>query len=50
MRRIAIMGTGGVKLSSAMLLAVRDEVLALDIDEYKVQPLNQKNHRHWTTK
>lgn len=42
MRKIAIVGTGYVGLSNAMLLAVHNEVIALDIDEYKVQQLNQK--------
>ncbi|MBB1275958.1 nucleotide sugar dehydrogenase [Pseudoalteromonas sp. SR43-3] len=40
--KIAVVGTGYVGLSNAMLLAQRNEVVALDIDERKIELLNNK--------
>lgn len=40
--KIAIVGTGYVGLSNAMLLAQHNEVIALDIDENKIDLLNKK--------
>ena len=42
MKKVAIAGTGYVGLANAMLLAQRCEVVALDIDDKKVDLLNQK--------
>lgn len=40
--KIAVVGTGYVGLSNAMLLAQHNEVIALDIDEHKVSLLKDK--------
>ena len=40
--RIAVVGTGYVGLSNAMLLAQHNEVVALDIDEQKIELLRNK--------
>lgn len=42
MKQIAVAGTGYVGLSNAMLLAQHNEVIAVDIDEEKVNLLNNK--------
>ncbi|MDQ2045199.1 nucleotide sugar dehydrogenase [Pseudoalteromonas sp. 20-92] len=40
--KVAVIGTGYVGLSNAMLLAQHNEVVALDIDEQKIALLNNK--------
>ena len=40
--KIAVVGTGYVGLSNAMLLSQHNEVVALDIDEHKISLLNNK--------
>ena len=40
--KIAVVGTGYVGISNALLLAQHNKVIALDIDEAKVNTLNQK--------
>ncbi|ALQ09292.1 UDP-glucose 6-dehydrogenase [Pseudoalteromonas sp. Bsw20308] len=40
--KVAVVGTGYVGLSNAMLLAQHNEVVALDIDEQKIALLNNK--------
>jgi len=40
--KVAVVGTGYVGLSNAMLLAQHNEVVALDIDEQKIASLNNK--------
>lgn len=40
--KIAVVGTGYVGLSNAMLLSQHNEVVALDIDEQKIALLNNK--------
>ena len=40
--KIAVVGTGYVGLSNAMLLSQQNEVVALDIDEHKISLLNEK--------
>src|SRR5690625_5477868 len=40
--KIAVVGTGYVGLSNAVLLAQHHEVIALDIDEEKVKLINEK--------
>src|SRR3546814_9159694 len=41
-RSIAVVGTGYVGISNAILLAQHNEVVALDIDARKVEQLNAK--------
>ena len=40
--KIAVVGTGYVGMSNAVLLAVRNEVIALDIDQQRVDLVNEK--------
>src|SRR5690625_6683507 len=40
--KIAVVGTGYVGLSNAVLLAQHHEIIALDIDEEKVKLINEK--------
>src|SRR5690625_4883343 len=41
--KIAVAGTGYVSLSNAVLLAQHYEVVALDINDEKVEQINQRN-------